>query len=65
MMVTCCPDISLPLIKLSQFNGQPAKIYYEELKHLFKYLKATIDDGLYYWRPSARPDLPFGEIPPT
>ena len=63
MMVTCRPDISFPLIKLSQYNNNPSKVHYEAVKHLFKYFKATIKDGLYYWRPQQRTDLHMGELP--
>lgn len=63
MMVTCRPDISFPLIKLSQYNNNPAQIHYEGVKHLFKYLKTTINDGLYYWRSQPRTDLPIKPTP--
>lgn len=63
MMVTCRPDISFPLIKLSQYNNNPSQLHYEAVKHLFKYLKSTISDGLYYWRGSPREDLPIGMLP--
>lgn len=65
MMVTCRPDISFPLIKLSQYSINPAKEHYDAVKHLFKYVKATIDDGLYYWRSQSRTELPSHPLPTT
>ena len=64
-MVTCRPDISFPLIKLSQYSTNPAREHYEAIKHIFKYVKATINDGLYYWRSEPRPDLPSLPLPNT
>jgi hypothetical protein len=37
-MVTCRPDISFPLIKLSQYSANPAKIHYEVVIQIFRYL---------------------------
>ena len=58
VMITCRPDISFPLIKLSQYSKNPAREHYEAVKHIFQYLQSTVDDGLYFWRPSERADLP-------
>lgn len=63
MMVTCRPDISFPLIKLSQYSKNPAQEHYEAVKHLFKYLRATINDGLIFWRNTPREDLPQLPLP--
>ena len=62
-MITCRPDISFPIIKLSQYSTCPAAIHYDALKHLYRYLKATKSDGIYYWRSTPREDLPKGDIP--
>ena len=50
LMVTCRPDISFPLIKLSQYSSNPAKEHYEAVKHIFQYIKVTKHDGIYFWR---------------
>jgi dUTP pyrophosphatase len=47
-MVTCRPDISYPLIKLSQYSQNPAEIHYNAVIDIFHYLNATIDDGLIF-----------------
>ena len=62
-MVTCRPDISFPLIKLSQYSAQPAKLHFKAIQGIYNYLHHTIDDGLYYWRSTPRLDLKKGEIP--
>ena len=49
-MITCRPDISFPVIKLSKFANNPAKVHYQALKNVFRYLRETINDGLIYWR---------------
>jgi hypothetical protein len=64
-MVTCRPDISFAIIKLSQYSVSPGKIHFEALQHLYKYLIHTIDDGIYYWRETPRHDLPEAPIPNT
>ena len=64
-MVTCRPDISFPTVKLSQYSVAPAPIHFEALKSLYIYLKATKSDGIYYWRPKPREDLPMEPLPTT
>ena len=62
-LVTCRPDISYATIKLSQYSTRPAKIHFDALKEVYKYLQATEADGIYYWRTSPRMDLPIGTMP--
>ena len=62
-MVTCRPDISFPVIKLAQYSTKPARIHFEAVKHLYKYLAATKTEGIYYWRKTKRHDLKPGIIP--
>ena len=63
LMITCRPDISFPLIKLSQYNTHPAKIHFEAVRNIYRYVKATANDGIYYWRSSTRKDRPTGPLP--
>jgi deoxyuridine 5'-triphosphate nucleotidohydrolase len=58
-LVTCRPDISFACIKLSQFSAKPARIHFDAVKHVYKYLLATIDRGITYWRRKPNMDLPF------
>ena len=63
-MVTCRPDISFPLIKLSQHSANPAKVHYEAVINIFRYLHATKDEGITYWRPKPNMSLPELPLPP-
>jgi hypothetical protein len=65
VVVICRPDISYPLIKLSQYNSNLAEEHYMAVKNIFYYLKATPSDGIYYWRPSRLKDLPILLLPAT
>ena len=62
-MVTCRPDISQATIKLSQYSTKPRQIHFEAVKQVMRYLNATKDDGLYFWRKNPRMDLPFHPCP--
>ena len=62
-LVTCRPDVSFATIKLSQFSAKPAAMHFDALKDIFRYLKATKDDGIYYWRSMPRMDLSIGKLP--
>ena len=64
-MVTCRPDISFPLIKLSQYSANPAEMHFIALKQLYCYLRDTPTEGIYYWRKTPRMDLPLGSLPTT
>ena len=63
LMITCRPDISYPLIKLSQYSNNPAEEHYNAVKQIFKYLKATRTEGIYFWRKDPRDDLPDLPLP--
>ena len=62
-LVTCRPDVSFATIKLSQYLVSPSVIHYEALKDVYRCLKATQDEGIYYWRQELRMDLPVGPPP--
>ena len=57
-------DISFAIIKLSQYGASPAATHYQAVRHVFAYLNNTRDEGLIYWRPQPRMDLP-DTTPPT
>ena len=61
-MVTCRPDISYAVIKLSQYSTKPSQIHFEAIKHIYTYLYTTKEEGITYWRTHPRIDLP--EHPP-
>jgi hypothetical protein len=56
-------EISFAIIKLSQYSANPALIHYKALQHVFAYLNHTREDGLIYWRPRPRHDLPDIQAP--
>ena len=52
-------DISFAIIKLCQYNANPAAVHYQAIRHVFAFLNNTrADDGLIYRRPRPRSDLP-------
>jgi len=62
-MTVARPDVAYSSVKLSQFNVAPADIHYRGAKHTLRYLYETRDDGIYYWRPKAQPELPEHKLP--
>jgi hypothetical protein len=50
-MITTRPELSYPVVKLSQFATSPATIHYDAVYGIFQYLSGTRDDGLTYTRP--------------
>ena len=62
-MVKCRPDIAPYIIKLSQYNQNPAKEHYLAARQIAAYLAATITEGIYYWRDTPVPTFPEGELP--
>jgi hypothetical protein len=62
-MVTCRPDISYSVIKLSQYSTRPTKIHFDAVKNIYRYLNKTKDEGIHYWRQSPRDDLPLIKNP--
>lgn len=62
-MVTCHLDISFPMVKMSQYNAAPAREHYMAVKNIFCYLRATIDDEIYFWCWVPVNDLPIGTLP--
>lgn len=65
LMVTCRPDISYALTKLSQYSNNPAKEHYCAVQQIFQYIKATKTDGIYFWQKHPRDDLPDLPLPIT
>jgi hypothetical protein len=63
-IITCRPEISKPVCKLSQFSTTPAKIHYDATRHIFSFLAGTQDYGLTYWHKTPHPSLPKLAAPP-
>eukprot|EP00804_Cyclotella_cryptica_P017245 CCRYP_016804-RA/>CCRYP_016804-RA protein AED:0.21 eAED:0.21 QI:0/0/0/1/1/1/3/0/813 len=62
-MVTCCPDLSQAVVKCSQASTCPSETHFLAVKSIFRYLAATIDDGIYFWRVEPRMDVPDDPLP--
>ena len=58
-MVTCRPDISVAVMKLTQHNHNPAEIHFKAAMDVNKYLSATPTKGIQYWRAVPQPHLPI------
>ena len=61
-MITCRPDISNAVLKLTQFNNKPAEIHYKAILDVYRYLHATMDKGIQYWK--RQPDNSLPDTPP-
>ena len=64
-IVTCCPDISFPIIKLSQYSVAPTTEHFKVVHQMFNYIRKTKYKGLCYWRQTPQVDLPIGNLPQT
>jgi hypothetical protein len=49
-MITTRPELSNPVVKLSQFANSPAAIHYDAVYGIFQYLSGTRDYSLIYSR---------------
>jgi hypothetical protein len=58
-MMTTRPELSYPVVKLSQFASSPASIHYDAVFGIFQYLSGTRDDGMTYTRTIA---MNYGRI---
>jgi hypothetical protein len=47
-MITTRPELSYPVVMLSQYASRPAFIYYDAVFGIFQYLSCTLNDGLAY-----------------
>jgi hypothetical protein len=57
-MTTCRPDLAQAVVKCSQASAAPTETHYNAIKAIFRYLAATMKDGIYFWRTAPRMDLP-------
>jgi hypothetical protein len=62
-MTTCRPDLSQSVVKCAQASACPAEVHYNAVKSIFRYLAATISDGIYFWRTTPNMDLPDDPLP--
>ena len=62
--VVARPDIGYAVTTLARFSDHPAKIHYDALRRVARYLRMTKHWGLLYWRRSPLLDLPVGTFQP-
>lgn len=58
--VVARPDVGCAITTLSCFSDRQAKIHYDALRRVARYLRTTKSWGLLYWRCSLVPCLPVG-----
>ena len=58
--VVARPDIGYAVTTLARFSDRPAKIHYDALRRVARYLRMTKSWGLLYWRHTILPSLPVG-----
>ncbi|KAI2496066.1 retrotransposon [Fragilaria crotonensis] len=58
--VVARPDIGYAVTTLARFSDHPAKIHYDALRRVARYLRMTKNWGLLYWRHSKLSSLPTG-----
>ena len=51
------PDITFAVNLLARFSSEPTRRHWNEIKHIFRYLRGTIDLGLYYSKESTTSGL--------
>jgi hypothetical protein len=51
------------VVKCAQASACPAEVHYCAVKSIFRYLAATISDGIYFWWTEANMDLPDDPLP--
>jgi hypothetical protein len=57
--------LPLPTLNFLQSNSCPHELHFHGLKHALKFLYASQDNGLYFWRTSPHSELPEGPLPPV
>lgn len=62
--VVARPDIGYAVTTLARFSDRPAKIHYDALRRIARYLRMTKSWGLFYWRRQSLPSLPVGDFQP-
>ena len=58
--VVARPDIGYAVTTLARFSSRPAKIHYDALRRVARYLRMTKSWGLHYWRSTILSTLPVG-----
>ena len=62
--VVARPDIGYAVTSLARFSDHPAKVHYDALRRVARYLRMTKTWGLIYWRNTLLSSLPPGDFQP-
>ena len=62
--VVARPDIGYAVTTLARFSDHPAKVHYDALRRVARYLRMTKHWGLMYWRRTPLMSLPPGDFQP-
>ena len=62
--VVARPDIGYAVTTLARFSDHPAKVHYDALRRVARYLRMTKNWGLLYWRNTLLSSLPPGDFNP-
>jgi hypothetical protein len=62
--VVARPDIGYAVTTLARFSDHPAKVHYDALRRVARYLRMTKHWGLLYWRHTLLPSLQPGDFTP-
>jgi hypothetical protein len=60
--VVARPDIGYAVTTLARFSDHPAKVHYDALRRVARYLRMTKNWGLIYWRNMLLSTLPHGDF---
>ncbi|KAI2502403.1 hypothetical protein MHU86_12060 [Fragilaria crotonensis] len=60
--VVARPDIGYAVTTLARFSDHPAKVHYDALRRVARYLRMTKNWGLLYWRNKFLATLPHGDF---
>jgi hypothetical protein len=61
---TMRPDIGFAITTLAKFATLRDQLHYIKLKGVAKYLRHTINWGIFYWRSAPNPNLPHTPLEP-
>jgi hypothetical protein len=50
LLLQSWPNIGFVVSNVSQFYMHPQKPHLDVVKHIYRYVKSTIDMGLFYWQ---------------
>ena len=55
----------IAFMKLAQYSTKPQQIHFEAIKQVYRYLQATKEEGIYFWRKQPQLNLPEHPLPTT